>query len=64
MSGMKVQHLYVRDRLTFERGTIESTVSKGFLRVRMDWGEIRDYNAQDLVPCPNTTQEPATQLLH
>ncbi|WP_281647453.1 hypothetical protein [Parendozoicomonas sp. Alg238-R29] len=49
---MKVQQLYVRDRITYERGIIENTTQPGWLKVRMEWGEIRSYQPKDLLPCP------------
>ena len=59
---MKVQHLYVRDRITYERGTIQNTGQPGWLEVRMEWGEVRNYQPKDLVPCPteNSSRVPAT----
>ncbi|CAM3567101.1 hypothetical protein [Parendozoicomonas haliclonae] len=50
---MKVKHLYVRDRITYERGIIEGILQKGWLKVRMEWGELRSYQTRDLLPCPN-----------
>ncbi|MCL6271571.1 hypothetical protein M3P05_16770 [Sansalvadorimonas sp. 2012CJ34-2] len=49
---MNTERLYVRDRITFEKGTIETCGQPGWIKVRMEWGELRDYQPKDLIPCP------------
>ncbi|GAA4648816.1 hypothetical protein GCM10023116_10890 [Kistimonas scapharcae] len=40
----------VKDRITYEEGCIKEYLSNGWIRVEMNWGEIREYQLKDLIP--------------
>ena len=57
----------VKDRITYEEGHIKEYLSNGWIRVKMAWGEIREYQQKDLIPCMELSQpekQPKETRLH